>query len=97
MARRTTSREPVRQDGHEPATGLASWLRLRARRPNLCERCHGSEHVRRGICRRCRAELLAEATPGGAPPVVGTTDSRPPRAPSLEPPHSRPWLHRGGG
>jgi len=62
-----------------------------------CERCRGTEDVHRGLCRACRGLLLAEETPGGDPGRVTPRPAETPSAPSLEPPHSRPWVHRGGG
>lgn len=55
-----------------------------------CEKCGGTEQVRFGRCLRCtRAGTGAGAKAG--------PDERLPEAPPLEPPHSRPWIHRGGG
>jgi len=76
---------------------MAPWWKRHAKRNTPCERCGSIEDVHRSFCRKCRAELSSQETRGGQgvriPPVEGTK----PPAPDLEPPHDRPWVHRGGG
>ncbi|MER3453106.1 MAG: hypothetical protein C4344_05550, partial [Acidimicrobiia bacterium] len=61
----------------------------------VCAGCGATLRVRRGLCRRCRRRLRE----GGAQEfdAHARTESRLPKAPDLEPPHARPWVHRGGG
>jgi len=73
------------------------WKTHPKRRTSVCESCRGTEDVHRGLCRRCRARLLADETPGGRPVDVEPPASKDPRTPTFAPPHSRPWVHRGGG
>ncbi len=74
-----------------------AWWRRHSSEPRHCRRCNGTDEVHRGLCRHCRALLLAEETPGGEGRVVTPGDEPLPPPPDLEPPHSRPWVHRGGG
>jgi NMD protein affecting ribosome stability and mRNA decay len=57
----------------------------------VCHNCGATRHVRRGLCRSCRKWAL-----GTGEPVPEVTE-RPPARPDLEPPHGRPWVHRGSG
>jgi hypothetical protein len=57
----------------------------------VCVQCGGTRGVRRGLCRTCRRRAMGKGTP-----VPEAAEPRPP-SPELEPPHSRPWVHRGGG
>jgi NMD protein affecting ribosome stability and mRNA decay len=57
----------------------------------VCHNCGATRHVRRGLCRSCRKRAL-----GTGEPVPEVTE-RPPARPDLEPPHGRPWVHRGSG
>lgn len=75
---------------------MSPWWHKHSDRTPHCARCKGTEDVHRGLCRACRARLTAEETPGG-PVEVTPFEEDVPRAPSLEPSHSRPWVHRGGG
>jgi predicted amidophosphoribosyltransferase len=59
--------------------------------PRTCLECGAPLRVRRGLCRRCRRRAMGKGT------TLPGSESRPPRPPDLEPPHSRPWVHRGGG
>ena len=74
---------------------MAPWWRPKRHEADHCHRCRGIEDVHRGLCRRCRAELLAEETPTAA--TVVRDGEAMPSAPDLEPPHARPWVHRGSG
>jgi hypothetical protein len=74
---------------------MSPWWSKHHRASHHCVECDATEHVHRGLCRRCRHRLLAE-TSGNLPPVEGPNRTHR-RDPSLEPPHSRPWVHRGGG
>jgi hypothetical protein len=66
------------------------WRRRAA--TGVCEQCGGTRRVRRGLlCRSCRRRAMGKGTP-----VLEVRKPRPP-PPELEPPHSRPWVHRGGG
>lgn len=76
---------------------MTPWWRRHSTKDKHCRRCNGIEEVHRGLCRHCRAELLVEETPGGEAQTVAPVDERLPEPPDLEPPHSRPWVHRGGG
>jgi hypothetical protein len=76
---------------------MARWWKQHAKAPRVCARCQRNEDVHEGLCRKCRAELLAEETPKGEIREVRVGDEQVPEAPSLEPPHARPWVHRGGG
>ncbi len=58
----------------------------------VCRQCGASGHVRRGLCRACRRRALAEA-PGVS---AASAPGRPP-AVHVEPPHARPWVHKGSG
>jgi hypothetical protein len=73
------------------------WRKHLKRRTPHCARCNGIEDIHRGLCRACRARLLADETPGGKAVDLPPLEENPPPAPSLEPAHSRPWVHRGGG
>lgn len=66
-------------------------MRRRLRKLKVCTNCGATEHVHRGLCRSCRERAL-----GPGEPVVEAGE-RPPDRPDVEPPHSRPWVHRGGG
>lgn len=57
---------------------------------DVCERCGGTEQVRFGLCLDCTRARRKGAKAKSAEEQV-------PPAPPLEPPHSRPWVHRGGG
>ena len=57
----------------------------------VCRSCGATHHVRRGLCRACRKRALSTGEP------VPETPERPPGRPDLEPPHGRPWVHRGSG
>ncbi len=48
-----------------------------------CRRCGGHEDVHRGLCVGCRGASVAP-----------DPEERAPEAPSLEPPHDRPWVAR---
>lgn len=65
------------------------WTRRTA--VGVCERCGGTRRVRGGLCRSCRRRALGRGT------SVPEVNKPRPRSPDLEPPHSRPWVHRGGG
>jgi NMD protein affecting ribosome stability and mRNA decay len=60
-------------------------------RLRVCHNCGATRHVRRGLCRSCRRRAL-----GTGEPVPEVTE-RPPARNDLEPPHGRPWVHRGSG
>ena len=76
---------------------MARWWKQHTKAPRACTRCQRNEHVHEGLCRKCRAEFLAEGTPKGEIGEVRVVDEKVPATPSLEPPHARPWVHRGGG
>lgn len=76
---------------------MAPWWQKHVKRARPCARCDGTEEVHRGLCRNCRAWLLAQETSGGEASEVPVADEEIPPAPGLEPPHSRPWVHRGSG
>ena len=76
---------------------MAPWWRHRSREEKVCVRCKGVDDVHRGLCRHCRALLLTEETPGGAPASIPDHDDAVPSPPDIEPAHDRPWIHRGGG
>ncbi len=76
---------------------MAPWWRRKKSGVEHCRSCNGIDDVHRGLCRHCRARLLAEETPGGEPADATPADEAPTRPPALEPPHSRPWIHRGAG
>lgn len=62
----------------------------------VCEKCGSNEHIHDGLCRVCRKSLLEEPEElrhGIAPPGRSAR----PKAPEVEPLHSPPWRHRGGG
>lgn len=61
----------------------------------VCRSCHGEEDVHDGLCRHCRRGLLAEETP--RPTVIAEKSEHVPPAPTVEPAHDRPWVHRQGG
>jgi ribosomal protein L40E len=60
-------------------------------RLKVCRSCGATRHVRRGLCRSCRTRTLGAGEP------VPESPEQPPGRPDLEPPHGRPWVHRGGG
>jgi predicted amidophosphoribosyltransferase len=57
----------------------------------VCRSCGATRHVRHGLCRSCRKRAL------GAGESVPDVQEQPPARPDLEPPHGRPWVHRGSG
>jgi len=57
----------------------------------VCRSCGATQHVRRGLCRSCRKRALGAGEP------VPEVPKQPPPRPDLEPPHGRPWVHRGSG
>jgi hypothetical protein len=76
---------------------MAPWWKRHHHRTRGCVRCEGNVDVHERLCRRCRAELDVKQTSS-----IEVTEIRPvfrpmPERPSLEPPHDRPWVHRGGG
>lgn len=71
------------------------WWRRHRETTKVCRSCHGNEEVHDGLCRHCRRALLNEETPR----PVTVTPEKPehmPSRPPVEPPHDRPWVHRGG-
>lgn len=59
----------------------------------ICRECGATEHVRRGVCRGCRHRAL-----GPAAEITGPApERRRPNGATLEPPHARPWVHKGSG
>ena len=54
----------------------------------VCRICGSNEDIHRGLCRRCRRSDQAQRD---------TERERHPKEPRLEPPHARPWVHRGSG
>lgn len=73
------------------------WRRHRRTEMKICERCGAVEDVHRGLCRHCRSQLLAAETPAGSGGDTPPAADLPPHPPSVEPPHDRPWVHRGAG
>lgn len=55
----------------------------------VCRECGTTLRIRRGLCRSCQRRMGKGDIP--------MAEQKPPRAPELEPPHDRPWVHRGGG
>ena len=76
---------------------MAPWWTKRSEKVKVCLRCRGNERLHDGLCRRCRAELLLEETRGRETDNVLAPDKDVPKPVSLEPPHARPWVHRGRG
>jgi len=60
-----------------------------AAEPQVCERCGATEHVHRGLCRRCH-ELLA-----GEGRRLAAERPQPPHQPAPSPPRQPPWRRRG--
>ncbi len=56
---------------------------------DICERCGENEHVRRGLCRRCRKLLVGEGKP------LAEERRRIARQTPASPLHSPPWRRRG--
>jgi hypothetical protein len=76
---------------------MSPWWTKHARSPEHCLRCKSTDDVHRDLCRRCRTRLLDEASPGGGHPAAPVSEPPAPVAPSIEPAHSRPWVHKGSG
>jgi hypothetical protein len=76
---------------------MAPWWTKRPKKVKVCLRCRGNEDLHDGLCRRCRAQLLLEETRGGETQNALPADNEVPTPVSLEPPHARPWVHRGSG
>mgnify|MGYP006316663995 FL=1 len=60
-------------------------------KPKVCRSCGATQHVHRGLCRACSKRALGAGEP------VPEAREQPPARPDLEPPHGRPWVHRGSG
>ena len=61
----------------------------KGKRSRMCHSCGNDENVHFGLCKRCRERT--------DPRTAAVRQERVPRPPTLEPAHSRPWVHRGGG
>ncbi len=56
---------------------------------DVCERCGATEHVHRGLCRRCHELLVGEGR------RIAAERPRPPHQPEPQPPRQPPWRRRG--
>jgi len=76
---------------------MAPWWKWRHRSKESCSRCGSDCDVRHSLCRACRSQVPTEETHCRRGTIAESAPESHYHQPSLEPPHDRPWVHRGGG